>query len=144
MEHLELISEYLGGKKIIGTPATELDLIKVIREGLPYSVLNTLRNKTAFSEETIYRSLRISKRTAARRKQRAERLKPGESELLLRLARALVEATEILGSKEKAKTWLTAENRSLGGAIPIELLDTGIGFQQVLDVLHRIEHGVYS
>ena len=50
----------------------------------------------------------------------------------------------MLGSVEKARHWLTVENRALGARKPIELLDTGIGFQEVLDVLRRIELGVFS
>jgi RES domain-containing protein len=34
-----------------------------------------------------------------------------------------------------------SENLALGGQRPIDLLDTGIGFEDVTDVLRRIEHG---
>ncbi len=60
------------------------------------------------------------------------------------LGGALVEATEILGDRDKARDWLLTENHALGGVRPIALLDTSIGFEDVMDVLHRIEFGVYS
>lgn len=144
MEHIALVRQYLGGSKVIGSPETELDFVPIIRKGFPFSVFTSLRDRAQLSEERIWESLGVAKRTAARRKERAARLKSEESELLYRLARVLAAATEILGSRDSARNWLITENRALGSAVPLELLDTGIGFQEVMDVLHRIEHGVYS
>lgn len=145
VEYVAEIRSYLGGRQVIGSvPKTETDFVGLIREGLPVGALISVRDRAQLSDETIYGSLRIAKRTAARRKKEAARLKPSESELVLRLARALAAAKDVLGSQQKAATWLLRENRALGGAVPITLLDTGIGFQQVMDVLKRIEHGVFS
>ena len=144
MENISLVRRYLGNIRAIGSVESELDFVPIIRKGFPASVFTTIRIRARLSEEEICKSLGISKRTAARRKERAARLKADESELLLRLVRALATGTEILGSEDKARSWLLAENRALGGAVPITLLDTGIGFQEVMDVLNRIAHGVYS
>jgi putative toxin-antitoxin system antitoxin component (TIGR02293 family) len=144
MENITLVRQYLGGAKVIGLPETDLDFVPIIRKGFPFSVFAALRDRAELSEEAICDSLRIAKRTAARRKENAARLKADESELLLRLARVLAAATDILGTTEKAREWLLAENRALGGAVPIKLLDTGIGFQEVMDVLKRIEFGDFS
>ncbi|MCR9293382.1 MAG: MbcA/ParS/Xre antitoxin family protein [bacterium] len=56
----------------------------------------------------------------------------------------MVTAADILGERDKAREWLLAENRALYGNRPIDLLDTAIGFEDVMDVLQRIEYGVYS
>lgn len=144
MENISLVRDYLGGQAVIGLPESELDFVPIIREGFPFSVFAALRDRAQLSEETICNSLRIAKRTAARRKKDAARLKPAESELLLRLARVLASATEVLGDEDKGRDWLTSRNRALGGTAPIDLLDTGLGFEEVMDVLARIEHGVYS
>jgi putative toxin-antitoxin system antitoxin component (TIGR02293 family) len=144
MENVVAIRDYLGGAKVVGTPKKEADFVPIVRRGFPVAAIKSLSERAKLSEETIYESLRIAKRTAARRKQRAARLKPAESELLLRLARAFAAATQTLGSEEKARRWLVAANRALGGVTPISLLDTGIGFQSVIDVLGRIEYGIFS
>ena len=144
MENITLVRRYLGGTKVIGSPETDLDFVTIIRKGFPFSVFTSLRDRAQLSEEAIWESLGIAKRTAARRKVRSARLKSDESELLLRLARVLAAATDVLGSEAKARDWLVVENRALGGAVPIKLLDTGIGFQEVLDTLKRIEYGVHS
>jgi putative toxin-antitoxin system antitoxin component (TIGR02293 family) len=144
MEDTMLVRQYLGGARAIGSPDSDLDFVGIIRKGFPVSVFRTLCVRAKLSEELIVKSLGIARRTAARRKRQGGRLKPIESELLLRLARVLVSAADVLDGEEQARGWLLAENRALGGRKPIELLDTGIGFQDVLDVLKRIEHGVYS
>lgn len=53
-------------------------------------------------------------------------------------------AEEVLGDFDKATDWLSSENNALGGVTPISLLDTDAGAQSVMDLLGRIEHGVYS
>ncbi len=144
MENLILVRKFLGGSRVIGSPESELDFVPIIRKGFPFSVFTSLRDRAKLSEETIWGSLGVAKRTAARRKERSARLKSNESELLFRLARVLAAASEILGNAEKSRDWLVTANRALGGAVPIALLDTGIGFQEVMDALKRIEYGVYS
>jgi putative toxin-antitoxin system antitoxin component (TIGR02293 family) len=48
----------------------------------------------------------------------------------------------VLGTEDKAATWLSRPNRALNGEIPIRLLDTDVGARQVEDILGRIEYGV--
>jgi putative toxin-antitoxin system antitoxin component (TIGR02293 family) len=67
-----------------------------------------------------------------------------ETDRRSRLAGVAARAAEVLGTTEKADRWLQRPNRALGGRVPLELLDTDAGTQQVAEVLGRIEHGVYS
>ena len=71
-------------------------------------------------------------------------LSAAESDRLARLARILVRAEQALGDEEKARRWLTRENRALGDAQPLALLDSDAGAEAVEQVLGRIEHGVYG
>lgn len=144
MESIGSLTKFMGGVSVVGSPQSESEFIEIIRRGLPAKVINSVVRSSAVSEEVLCKALRIAKRTAARRKANAERLKASESELIFRFSRALVAATEVLGDKSKARNWLLSENAALGGGRPIDLLDTGIGFNEVMDVLRRIEFGVYS
>jgi putative toxin-antitoxin system antitoxin component (TIGR02293 family) len=144
MESIASIGRFMGGKQVIGSPQSEHDLIAVIRKGLPSSAIAAITKSSDMSEDAIYQSLRIAKRTVARRKASSARLKATESELLYRFARVMVTAAEVLGDMEKSKAWLLADNTALNGERPIDLLDTGIGFENVMDVLRRVEFGVYS
>lgn len=51
-------------------------------------------------------------------------------------------AGEVFANQEKALHWLKTPNPSLGGKTPIEAARTDEGYNQVEDVLTRIEHGV--
>jgi putative toxin-antitoxin system antitoxin component (TIGR02293 family) len=51
-------------------------------------------------------------------------------------------AAEVLGSREAGRQWLTRPNPALGTKTPLSLLDTSLGWEQVKQVLGRIEHGV--
>ena len=144
MKNVKALREFLGGTSVVGSPESDFEFIEAIRKGLPSEVIKCVVQSSAVSEEVIYKSLRIAKRTAARRKASAGRLKPSESELVYRLAAVFVAAMDILGDRDKARDWVLEENRALNGERPINLLDTGIGFEDVMDVLHRIEFGVYS
>lgn len=144
MGNLKELRKFMGGRSVVGSPQSDFEFIEIIRNGLPASVIECVVKSSSVSEETIYKSLRIAKRTAARRKATDSRLKSLESELIYRFSKVLVTASEILGSKDHARAWLLSENRGLGGCRPIDLLDTGIGFEDVMDTLQRIEYGVYS
>lgn len=51
---------------------------------------------------------------------------------------------EVFGDREIAMRWLESPNLALGTRRPIDLLSAPEGIKQVLDVLTRIEHGVFS
>ena len=87
--------------------------------------------------------LGIKKRTLQRREKEA-RLPPGESDRLWRADVILREATEVLGSRGKAASWLHRENRALGGSRPLDMIATEAGYEEVRSVLGRIEWGVWS
>ncbi len=47
--------------------------------------------------------------------------------------------------KDKAMQWVIRPNQALGGEIPLKLaIASDEGLQQALDVIGRIEYGVYS
>jgi putative toxin-antitoxin system antitoxin component (TIGR02293 family) len=56
----------------------------------------------------------------------------------------LQRAVEVFGSENKAMRWFISPNHALGGSCPGELAETAEGRQEVLDVLGRIEHGIFS
>lgn len=144
MTAIEKVSELLGGRKVLGKKLhSQLELIPLLRRGLPYEALESVTDKLDISIEVASVALQLARRTLARRKE-SNRLDAQESERIVRLADMAARATSILGTVEKAKQWLTADNRALGGATPISLLDTDVGTRAVEDVLLRIEHGVYS
>lgn len=138
------IARVLGGSKILRTNvSSRTDLIRLLREGLPYASLEATMEVLGLSREQIAAYLALPGRTLARRK-RERRLHADESDRLFRLARVAATALAVFDDAEKARRWLGKRNRALGGEVPLTLLDTDAGTGMVEEVLGRIEHGVVS
>jgi putative toxin-antitoxin system antitoxin component (TIGR02293 family) len=95
------------------------------------------------SMDEVAKSLGVAARTLNRRKVEG-RLDPRTSEKIVRLARVATRAEDVLGGVGEMRHWLRAPNRALGMVAPISMLDTDLGAEAVLDVLGRLEHGVFS
>jgi len=138
------VETLLGGRSVLGTtPHSTQDWIGVIRRGIPSGAVEALTKAIKVSHAELARALGIPERTLARRK-REGILSSEESAKLLRLARAVGRANEVFEDPAVALHWLKAPNAALSGASPLNILDTEIGAESVLDTLGRIEHGVYA
>ncbi len=118
-------------------------LIQSLKAGLPVQELDDLRGHLDLPMERLAPMLGISKATLHRRKI-SGRLDPAESDRVVRFARLLGQAVEVLESVANARLWLTAPQAGLGGAVPLEYAETEVGAREVEDLLTRIEYGVYS
>lgn len=143
LNYTSMIAELLGGEATLKADVRqEFDLISVVRAGIPAISIRSLADKTQTPIGVVGEIVRIEKSTLMRRLREKRRLKPDESDRVLRFARTFALAQGALG--HRAHAWLNMENRALGGAKPIELLDTDSGAREVENVLGRIEHGVFS
>jgi putative toxin-antitoxin system antitoxin component (TIGR02293 family) len=141
----EVIAAVLGGRKVLGkTIKKPDDLAQLVRKGLPASSVKALAEKLAVGNAALSRKLGIPQRTMTRRLSQRSRLTVAESDRTVRLARVYAHAVEMIGDEEKAVKWLGTSNRALGGALPLDQLDTDVGAREVEDVLGRIAYGVYS
>ncbi len=86
--------------------------------------------------------VQIPKRTLNRRRYDG-RLRTDESERVLRIARVFDMALYVFEDEIEAETWLKSPARGLGYKIPLEYSDTEIGAHEVINLLGRIEHGVF-
>lgn len=133
-----------GPGSILRLRATDVaDLRDAVRKGLPFSAFEAVSKHLEVSPQHITTVLGIPPRTVARRKA-ARYLTPQESDRLYRLARAISQTVETLGTIDKARVWLKTPNRALGGEMPLDLLDTDIGARQVEEVLLRLNYGIFS
>ena len=138
------IAETLGGRSVLKEQLADYTaVIHRARSGLPFASLVAVGTRYAIPLLTLARVVGLPARTLARRK-KERRLRADESDRLLRLARVAAGAEDVLGAQDKAGRWLQKPNRALGGIAPLDLLDTDLGAEEVVTVLGRIEHGVYS
>ena len=118
------------------------DMIVILKQGLPADAFDKLRDRLKVSDHLLSNIVQISKRTLNRRRQDG-RLKTDESERVLRIARVYDKALEVFESEEAVEAWLKKPARGLGQKIPLEYSDTDLGAQEVVNLLGRIEHGVF-
>jgi len=115
----------------------------MIRKGIPAAAVESILSAVRLSQAELAHALAIPERTLARRKREGV-LNSEESSKLLRLARVISRANEVFDDPAAAVDWLKAPNVALRGNAPLNLLDTDIGAESVLDTLGRIEHGVFA
>lgn len=140
-----VVSYYVYGPtgKITALNFTPSKLIEVLRAGLPVQELHDLQASLNVPLDKLFPMLGISRATFHRRKAEG-RLDQAESDRVVRFARLLGKAVEVMESEENARQWLASPQVGLGGEVPLEYAETEVGAREVEDLLARIEHGVYS
>lgn len=133
----------------LGTPGPfqampTAELIERLEEGLPISELDALQGALGVPLEVLAGLLGISKATLHRRRGAGHALGREESDRVVRFARLMGRAVEVLESEAAARAWLKAPQVGLGGAIPLEYARTEVGAREVEELLGRIEYGVYA
>ena len=119
-------------------------LIEQVRAGLAYSELEDLQASLALPMDRLAAQVGLSRATLQRRKKSKGPLSAIQSDRVVRLARLMGRAIDVLESEENARHWLTSPQHGLGGATPLDYADTEVGAREVENLLGRIEHGVFS
>ena len=134
---------------ILGIPGSTssslpIDSAEVVRKGLSIESFKRVANYYQLSDAQMSKVVGTSVRTIIRLQKEDKPLNSTWSDRLYRLARVAAQAQEVFESADTATSWLKRPNRGLNGHTPVELLDTDAGTEQVVELLDRIEYGVYS
>lgn len=85
----------------------------------------------------------LSQRTISRMSD--DQLLPQQSaEVIISIMRTYQRAVEVFESEDTAHKWLKTSLPVLGNQTPLQAVSNRFGAELVLDLLGRIEHGVYS
>jgi putative toxin-antitoxin system antitoxin component (TIGR02293 family) len=145
MNALAAVTEVLGGRKALGTkPKTALEWQELILAGVPVESAEALKGEIAVADRPFAELIGISEKTLSRARAGKGKFDPVVSDRLFRLARIVALATDVLEGEEPAVRWLKRPQFGLGGRIPLSLLVTDAGRDEVEKLLLRIEHGVYT
>jgi putative toxin-antitoxin system antitoxin component (TIGR02293 family) len=119
-------------------------MLKNIRQGLPFDVIETLEQAYAVPRKELAEVLSITVSTLTRRKKEG-RLHADESDRVARLARIKDTAVAMMqGDDEAAIQWLHTPLEILGSETPMAHASTEMGARDVEDLIGRIRHGVFS
>lgn len=125
-------------------PSDTVHLIRQVEKGLPFRVVERLRQNMALTSEEFAELIQVRPRTLSRRKEEG-RLQPDESDRALRASRLFGGALELFeGDAAAARTWLSSAQPALGGAVPLTVAKTELGAREVEQLIGRLEHGVFS
>jgi putative toxin-antitoxin system antitoxin component (TIGR02293 family) len=116
-----------------------------IREGFfPEEIAFTTR-LTGLTQQDLTEKLGLSARTLQRKVKENIRLSPEKSDRLFRLQKLTSAALELFeGNIPAMQQWLKTPLPVLNGESPVSYSDTEPGAQFVLDLIDRLEHGVFS
>lgn len=128
----------------LGLPSRGSSLHETLTEGVPYEVYSKLASVSGLESQELARYVVIPRATLQRRA-KAGRFSVDEGDRLYRFAEVYKSALDLFeGDKERASRWLLHPVRGLGGSRPVEMIATSAGAQAVLDLIGRLEHGVFA
>lgn len=117
-------------------------IVAIIRRGFNYPQIRAVQQAYQLPDRSFSRLIGISDKTLTRIKTSHAKLSAMSGDRLYRLRRIWELANDVLGSPESALAWLRRPQIGLGRQVPIELLDTEPGYEQVQTLLNRIDYGV--
>lgn len=119
-------------------------LLDSVAKGLPFQAFARLQRNLELSAERLQEIVQIPERTLSRRRKEG-RLRPDESDRLLRAGRLFAQAIELFdGDAEAARRWLGKPQTVLGGVVPWDLARSELGAREIETAIGRIEHGVFA
>jgi len=136
------LAELLGGRRAEVREAGSWH--DRILEGLGFDAVESVKTHLALTDPEIARLLGIGEATLRRARASGAPLDPATSDRLYRLSKIVAVAEEVLESADNAATWIRRPQPALGGRVPLDLLVTQAGAEQVETLLRRIDFGVYT
>ena len=133
----------LAVKKTRTSALTPMEKMQLSKSGVSKKYLEKVKAKTELDYQKLAIVLSINRATLINKKQ-DEKFSPAQSERIIGLDALYNQGLEVFQDKEKLDGWLNAPNRALGGKTPYDIMDNQFGREEVLNLLGRIQWGVYS
>ena len=137
-----VMREWIEKRLASGGPAISgIELHREIEAGIPGKAIPTLLIVLDITREDFSEILGRARKTLNELVQR-EHLSRADSDLLYRIARAVVRAVSAFEDATYAVQWLKEPSEALGGQSPLSLLTTEEGDEVVHTEMGAIEHGL--
>lgn len=115
-----------------------------ILEGLPMKAVEAVKARASLTDAELSRLLGVGEATLRRSRASGAALDAATGDRLYRFSKVIAVALEVMQGEEGAMSWLRRSQPGLGGEIPLDLLVTQAGADEVETLLRRIQHGVYT
>lgn len=113
----------------------------VVSASIPSRIVVEASEALDVPQGRVIDALGLREATFYRWLQSGQPIAPEKNEQLVRLAEFAELAASAFGDEEKGKRWLTEPNVALGGATPLNLLESSYGAERVRQALSVIEYG---
>ncbi|MCL9783250.1 DUF2384 domain-containing protein [Vibrio sp. S4M6] len=123
--------------------AEGIAMSEAVQQGFNSFVIQRIAEKANLTQKELQAVTHIPASTLKRRF-KEKKFSPQESDVIYRLASLLKLATELFQDEEKAQEWIHKKVYGLNGKRPIDMVSTTVEFEEVKDLIGRIEHGVFS
>ena len=123
---------------------TNKNCTRQLMEGVQRAIFAKVAKEIAMiPEKELAQISGSSQRTISRMSD--DQLLPQQSaEVIISIMRTYQRAVEVFESEDTAHKWLKTSLPVLGNKTPLQAVSNRFGAELVLDLLGRIEHGVYS
>jgi putative toxin-antitoxin system antitoxin component (TIGR02293 family) len=115
-----------------------------ILAGLDFGAVDNVKAHAALTDAELARLLGMGEATLRRARASRATLDAATSDRLYRLSKLVAVAEEALEGADNALQWLRRPQPALAGAVPLDLLVTQAGADEVETLLRRIDFGVYT
>ena len=112
--------------------------------GLEFEAAERVKAQASLTDPELAKLLGVGEATLRRARAAGGTLDTATSDRLYRLTKVLSVAEEALEGSANAATWLRRAQPALGGRVPLELLVTQAGADEVETLLRRIDYGIYT
>ncbi|PAJ76260.1 antitoxin [Pseudoalteromonas sp. NBT06-2] len=128
----------------VGFPARGPKLHQALHDGFPFDVYSKLAKLSGLDKSDLASATVIASATLQRRA-KSGKFNRDESDRLYRFAEVFKAALDLFeGNNDSASLWLKSQVRGLGNKRPVDMLATSAETEAVLDLIGRLEHGVFA
>ncbi len=133
--------------------ADPIERVKLVKDGVPASVVETLAKRMAMPKERLMATLGLARATVDRKVRENKRLSPDESSRVLGMARLVGQVQVMVEESGRPEgfdaaawvaRWLDRPLPALAGQRPAELMDTAEGQGIVANLVARMQSGAYA
>jgi putative toxin-antitoxin system antitoxin component (TIGR02293 family) len=115
-----------------------------ILRGFEFEAVENVKARMSLTDAELAALLGIGEATLRRSRATSATLDAATSDRLYRLSKVIAVAEEVLEGADNATTWLRRPQPALAGRVPLTLLVTQAGADEVETLLRRIDFGVYT
>lgn len=115
-----------------------------ILTGLAFHAVENIKARASLTDAELAKLLGIGEATLRRARAARSVLDAATGDRLYRLSKIIAVAEEVLEDPHNVMSWLRRPQPALGGQIPLDLLATQAGADEVETLLRRIDYGVHT